>query len=372
MDYVTMILAVAERLGEARLEAIGLGRFLTPMAAGFDRGFLNTVQDSFGKLEVESDVLRFLGLVFGTVLTILIGYLLRSHYKKLHYHLLAMFAGKARLEDNRRILEYLGKAESTLEMHQGDGKRSRYLGEGKVVEVRPAEFVLQVETQTPNVSFPTGRMLTLYFRPIKFRGKQFNNFSTYLEHVSQPGSREYRLRFHAPMSIAYQRRRNHARYDIERQSLVKGKVWLARWADGRSPLRFQQPLLRINMDGPEDARVHDISAGGLRLVLPRNAGGAAYKPDADLCMQLFLYNPAKGNYRWIWLGAKVTKTFRSSQGLNVCLRFAALGSLVNAEEGEMRWHGIGVAEGLPGMNQVIGEWKAHLAGEQEKGREALA
>ena len=125
------------------------------------------------------------------------------------------------------------------------------------------------------------------------------------------------------------------------------------------------------MDNAGDAWVHDISAGGMRLVLPEGARPQAYKQGKDLCLQLFLFNPAKGNYRWIWLGATVTKVFSSGKGLNLCMRFAALGSVVNAEEGEMRWADIGVAEGLPGMNRVIDEWEQYLSGRQEKDQEAL-
>lgn len=362
MNILTMISAASQCL-----EEIGLG----PVAAGFDRGFFNTVQDTFGQIKVEPHAQRVLELVFGLVLAILAIYLLRTHSKRLHYHLLAMFAGKGRLEDNRRILEYLGKAGSAIEAHHGEGKKNRYLGEGTVAEVGPATFVLKVASDSPNLRLPVGRMLTLFFRPIQFKGRQYNNFSTYLERVSQPASREYLLTFRVPMSIAYQRRRNHVRFEIERQSLIKGKLWLARWADGRSPLRFHQPALRINMDSVDDAQTHDISAGGIRLVLPEQARGEVYKPGVDVCMQLFLFNPGKGNYRWIWLGATVTKVFKTGHGLNVCLRFAALGTVVNAEEGEMRWLEVGAAEGLPGMNQVIGEWRDYLAS-QEKGREALA
>lgn len=362
MDILTLASAAIQRLE---------GAALAPFAAGFDKSFLNTVQDTFGKIEVAPEARYFLMGVFGLVLAILTAYFLRTHYKRLHYHLLAMFAGKGRLEDNRRILEYLAKAGSALEAHQGEGKRSRFLGEGTIESVSPAAFVLKVTSDSPSLRLPVGRMLTLYFRPILFKGGQYNNFSTYLERVSQPGSREYLLSFHVPMAIAYQRRRNHVRFEVERQSLIKGKLWLARWADGRSLLRFHQPSLRINMDSVDDASVHDLSAGGIRLVVPGEMDARTYKPGTDICMQLFLFNPGKGNYRWIWLGATVTKTFKTGAGLNVCLRYAALGSVVNSEEGEMRWLEVGVAEGLPGMNRVIGEWKEYLAG-QEKSREALA
>lgn len=368
MLFQTWFMAAFQRLGEL-FSVLGSGR--APQAASFDKSFLDTVQNSFARVQVKPEDSLFLGSILGTVAALLLGYLLRHNYKKLQYHLLAMFAGKQRLEDNRRILEHLAKAESPLEVHQGDGKKARYMFEGKLEEVGPAGFVLKVMGNSANMRFPVGKMLTFHFRPIQSKGQQFNHFNTYLERVSQPGSREYLLHFQTPMSIAYLRRRNHARYEVERQSVIKGKLWLGRWEDGRSRLRFIGPSLKINMDGAEDAWVHDISAGGMRLVLPEGARRQGYKQGTDMCLQLFLFNPAKGNYRWIWLGATVTKVFTSGKGLNLCMRFAALGSVVNAEEGEMRWADIGVAEGLPGMNRVIGEWGQYLAGGQEKDQEAL-
>ncbi|EMG36786.1 hypothetical protein PCS_02482 [Desulfocurvibacter africanus PCS] len=368
MFFQTWWMMAFQRLGEF---CYGTDTGGAPMAASFDKNYLDLVQNSFARVQMKPADTFFLGSILGIVTALLMGYLLRHNYKKLHYHLLAMFAGKKRLEDNRRILEHLAKAESPLEVHQGDGKNARYLSEGKIEEVGPAGFVLKVMGNSANMRFPVGKMLMFLFRPIQFKDRQFNHFNTYLERVSQPGSREYLLHFQMPMSLNYLLRRNHSRYEVERQSFIKGKLWLERWEDGRSRLRLLGPSLRINMDKAGDAWVHDISAGGIRLVLPEGARPQAYKQGKDMCLQLFLFNPAKGNYRWIWLGATVTKVFTSGKGLNLCMRFAALGSVVNAEESEMRWADIGVAEGLPGMNRVIDEWEQYLAGRQEKDQEAL-
>jgi len=370
MHFNDLLTAAASHLGWT-VEIMESGLGMAPRAAGYDKGFLNEVQGAFGHVHMDQSALAYLGIIFGTIAVVICLYLLRYHFKWFKYHLLAMFAGKGRLEDNRRILRYLAKANSALEVHRGDGKHMRFLCEGRVGEVGPAEFVLQVPSAVSARHYPVGKMLTLYFRPIQFKGRQYNVFNTYLERVSQPSSKEDRLHFHLPMSIAYQRRRNHARYEIERQSLVKGKLWLGSWADGRSTLHFHGPSLQINMDGAEDAWVHDISAGGIRLVLP-GARATAFKLGAHANLKLFLFNPAKGNYRWIWLGVTVTKVFSSGQGINVCMRFAALGSMVNREERTMRWTEIGVAEGLPGMNSVIGEWREYLESRSESSREALA
>lgn len=194
----------------------------------------------------------------------------------------------------------------------------------------------------------------------------FYTFDSNIRAAASGPAGQARLRLHEPVSLVFGQRRKSLRVEPELEHLQKAFLWRY---DKHTGFALESPALKGSDFQAGQARLADISAGGLRLALRATLikeRGLDMARGQRLVIHLQFNEPRVAGTHEFWMVARVSHVARDriSQDAMVGMEFLASGDL-DPKAGKIRW--LPVQEHvITGLADIFFHW--HL----DKHREKLA
>lgn len=198
-----------------------------------------------------------------------------------------------------------------------------------------------------------------FFRVVLRRHGLEDNFYTFDSRIREAAAGRAgtaRLRLEEPGKVVFGQRRKSLRVEPEPQQLQSAYLWRY---DKREGFVRNAPTLRDGDFQSGQARLADISAGGLRLSL-RGAlvreRGLELPPGQRVVVHLHLHEPRLPGAHEFWIVARVRHTAEDclSHDATIGLEFLASGRL-DPEAGKIRWQPV-QDHVIPGLTDIFFQW----------------
>ncbi|WP_027192902.1 PilZ domain-containing protein [Megalodesulfovibrio gigas] len=352
---------------------------LRPLAASFDRNFLETVQNSFfTSLDRFIEALPFFLGVLGVVAILAVGVGLFNFIRRRLRGRAAPVGLIIRPQEIRTVLDRAIQERSRLDLRFLPADSSRKTMPCALLDMTATALTLDPPSFVEVRPDWMGRQVECFFRHLTPKGHiLFYTFESTVLGVNSRGNRTAQLDLALPAVMRLEQKRSFLRIDPPSQYFLG----LALWLDSLDAGVFPPPNIKTwgrpaLVFAPDKSRspvmISNISASGLRLSIRHEAARQARlapQLGGRMLILLDLYEPETERKKRFWLRCRLQNIHEdfSTRDLEIGLQIIAFGRpMLDEVPYELAWHAVG-EDGVESL--AVWVMRRHLELYREKGLE---